>query len=155
MTFTMLLQFFQAPITSAQAQDDLLFFVYLEAYQVSCITHSQSHITFPSTANGHAGEHSPAVGADHLLVMQADTPYFVRRKSKVLPAELQMAGEKAHQVDWKRSILLNLVTQTTYSLTVSACTRDHLQSAGGSQASSSDAVQVALPIDLPQADNNA
>ena len=28
------LQFFQGPFTSAQEQDDLLFFVYLEAYQV-------------------------------------------------------------------------------------------------------------------------
>ena len=67
--------------------------------------------------------------------MQAETPYFVQRKSKVLPTELQTAGEKAHQVDWKRSVLLNLVTQTTYSLTVSACTREHLQSVGSSQAS--------------------
>ena len=75
-------------------------------------------------------------------MVQAETPYFVRRKSKVLPVELQAAGEKAHQVDWKRSVLLNLVTQTTYSLTVSACTREHLQSVGGSQALSAGSVQV-------------
>ena len=35
--FTLLLQFFQAPISSAHEQDDLLFFVYLEAYQVVCL----------------------------------------------------------------------------------------------------------------------
>ena len=40
---TVLLQFFQAPITSAQEQDDLLFFVYLEAYQVLCLTHEESY----------------------------------------------------------------------------------------------------------------
>lgn len=87
---------------------------------------------------------------DQLMVVQAETPYFVRRKSKFLPAELQAAGEKAHQVDWKRSVLLNLVTQTTYSLTVSACTREHLQSAGGSQASSPSTVQVESPGGSPQ-----
>lgn len=85
-----------------------------------------------------------------LMVVQAETPYFVRRKSKTLPAELQAAGEKAHQVDWKRSVLLNLVTQTTYSLTVSACTREHLQSAGGSQASPPSTVQVVSPGSSPQ-----
>ena len=82
------------------------------------------------------------LGLHHVDMMQAETPYFVRRKSKVLPPELQTAGEKAHQVDWKRSVLLNLVTQTTYSLTVSACTREHLQSVGSSQASSTGSVQV-------------
>lgn len=82
------------------------------------------------------------LGLHHEDMMQAETPYFVRRKSKVLPPELQTAGEKAHQVDWKRSVLLNLVTQTTYSLTVSACTREHLQSVGSSQASSTGSVQV-------------
>lgn len=38
----MLLQFFQGPATSAQEQDDLLFFVYLELYQVLCLTAEQS-----------------------------------------------------------------------------------------------------------------
>lgn len=89
------------------------------------------------------------LGSQCVDVVQAETPYFVRRKSKVLPAELQTAGEKAHQVDWKRSVLLNLVTQTTYSLTVSACTREHLQSAGSSEALSAGSVQVTKRPSMP------
>lgn len=131
--FTLLLQFFQAPISSAHEQDDLLFFVYLEAYQVLCLN---MHAIVLSAVTDYARKHRITdLGLPHVDMMQAETPYFVRRKSKVLPTELQTAGEKAHQVDWKRSVLLNLVTQTTYSLTVSACTREHLQSVGSSHAS--------------------
>lgn len=87
--------------------------------------------------------------------LQLETPYLVRRKSKALPAEFQEAGDKAHQVDWKRSVLLNVVTQTTYSLTVSACKREHLQSVGGSHPSSKDVVEVspwiAYPVCMPTA----
>ena len=74
--------------------------------------------------------------------IQADIPYFVRRKGKTVPAELQPAGEKAHQVDWKQSVLLNLVTQTTYSMTVCACKREHLQSVEVGQCPPQGAVQV-------------
>ena len=74
--------------------------------------------------------------------MQAEVPYLVRRKTKALPVDLQEGGDKAHQMDWKRSVLLNLVTQTTYSLTVSACQREHLQSIGGNQDLGKHVVQV-------------
>lgn len=134
----MLLQFLQGPTASAQEQDDLLFFVYLELYQVcagqlnSCVNRLSAVMHMPGGTN---------FGTD-LAMMQAETPYFVRRKSKALPTELQTAGEKARQVDWKRSVLLNLVTQTTYSLTVSACTREHLQSVGSSRTTSPGSRQV-------------
>ena len=98
----------------------------------------------------HARWCSAALETDQLGTLQAATPYCVRRKSKVLPAELQAAGEKAHQVDWKRSVLLNLVTQTTYSLTVSACPREHLQSAGGGRSSSPTTLQVDSTAGSPQ-----
>ncbi|KAL0045379.1 hypothetical protein WJX82_005344 [Trebouxia sp. C0006] len=102
---------FAAPPASipAEEQDDLLFFVYLEAYQ-------------------------------------AEVPYLVRRKTKALPVDLQEGGDKAHQIDWKRSVLLNLVTQTTYSLTVSACQREHLQSIGGNQDLGKHVVQVSKAV---------
>ena len=74
--------------------------------------------------------------------MQAEVPYLVRRKTKALPVDLQEGGDKAPQIDWKRSVLLNLVTQTTYSLTVSACQREHLQSIGGHQDLGKHVVQV-------------
>lgn len=74
--------------------------------------------------------------------LQTDLPYLVRRKAKALPGDLQQGGDKAHQIDWKGSVLLNLVTQTTYSLTVSACRREHLQSIGGNQTLGKDVVQV-------------
>ncbi|DBA87122.1 TPA: hypothetical protein ACH3X2_005227 [Trebouxia sp. C0005] len=102
---------FEAPPESvpAEEQDDLLFFVHLEAYQ-------------------------------------AEVPYLVRRKTKALPVDLQEGGDKAHQIDWKRSVLLNLVTQTTYSLTVSACQREHLQSIGGNQDLGKHVVQVSKAV---------
>lgn len=102
---------FEAPpaSTPAEEQDDLLFFVYLEAYQ-------------------------------------AEVPYLVRRKTKALPVDLQDGGDKAHQIDWKRSVLLNLVTQTTYSLTVSACQREQLQSIGGNQDLGKHVVQVSKAV---------
>ncbi|DBA75282.1 hypothetical protein WJX77_005189 [Trebouxia sp. C0004] len=102
---------FEAPPASipAEEQDDLLFFVYLEAYQ-------------------------------------AEVLYLVRRKTKALPVDLREGGDKAHQIDWKRSVLLNLVTQTTYSLTVSACQREHLQSIGGNQDLGKHVVQVSKAV---------
>lgn len=102
---------FEAPPASipAEEQDDLLFFVYLEAYQ-------------------------------------AEVPYLVRRKTKALPVDLQEGGDKAYQIDWKRSVLLNLVTQTIYSLTVSACQREHLQSIGGNQDLGKHTVQVSKAV---------
>lgn len=60
--------------------------------------------------------------------------------------DLQENGERAHQIDWKRSVLLNLVTQTTYSLTVCACQREQLQLIGSSQPSSKDTVEVSCLI---------
>ena len=84
----------------------------------------------------------PQRSAKTRLHVQAEVPYLVRRKTKALPVDLQEGGDKAHQIDWKRSVLLNLVTQTTYSLTVSACQREHLQSIGGNQDLGKHVVQV-------------
>lgn len=82
----------------------------------------------------------------YLEIYQAELPYLVRRKTNTLPVDLQEKGERAHQIDWKRSVLLNLVTQTTYSLTVCACQREQLQLIGSSQPSSKDTVEVSKAV---------
>ncbi|KAK9814210.1 hypothetical protein WJX72_002314 [[Myrmecia] bisecta] len=73
-------------------------------------------------------------GQDDLLFFEymaahqtSDNPLFVRRKGRALPADLALGGEKAGQVNWCRSTLLNLVLQTTFTLTVAACARASLQ----------------------------
>ena len=48
-------------------------------------------------------------------------PFFVRRKAKQLPAELQLAGPLFDGVDWSKTVLLNVVLQSAYQLTVVAC----------------------------------
>lgn len=46
---------------------------------------------------------------------------MVRRKAKQLPQELQLSGQDFATVDWADSVLLNLVLQSQYHLTVVAC----------------------------------
>jgi hypothetical protein len=48
-------------------------------------------------------------------------PFFVRRKVKKLPEELHLSGKDFNTVDWPQTVLLNLVLQSQYQLTVVAC----------------------------------
>lgn len=48
-------------------------------------------------------------------------PFFVRRKAKQLPEELQLSGSQFGHVDWAQTVLLNIVLQSQYQLTVVAC----------------------------------
>jgi hypothetical protein len=50
-----------------------------------------------------------------------DVPYFVKRRSKQLPEELQLSGSKFPAVDWRETTLLNIVLHSQYQLTVVAC----------------------------------
>lgn len=52
---------------------------------------------------------------------KADVPFFVRRKAKQLPDELQLSGSGFSSVDWKQTVLLNIILQSEYQLTVVAC----------------------------------
>lgn len=74
--------------------------------------------------------------------LQANEPCIVRRKGKALPTELLPGGSISHQIDWKRSVLLNMVTQTSYSMTVSACPRDQLHSIGSGQQLAHGVIEV-------------
>lgn len=51
----------------------------------------------------------------------SDSALFVRRKAKQLPDELQLSGRDFPSVDWAQTVLLNLVLQSQYQLTVVAC----------------------------------
>ena len=46
---------------------------------------------------------------------------LVRRKGRAMPAELGRGGQQAERIDWRKSVLLNLVVQATYCLTVATC----------------------------------
>ncbi len=45
----------------------------------------------------------------------------MRRKGRAMPAELGRGGQQAERIDWRKSVLLNLVVQATYCLTVATC----------------------------------
>ena len=45
----------------------------------------------------------------------------VRRRGKQLPSELAMGTPGSERIDWHASVMLNLVMQTSYQLTVAAC----------------------------------
>ena len=38
-----------------------------------------------------------------------------------MPEELGRGGQQAEHIDWRKSVLLNLVIQATYCLTVATC----------------------------------
>ena len=46
---------------------------------------------------------------------------LVRRKGRAMPEELGRGGQQAERIDWRKSVLLNLVIQATYCLTVATC----------------------------------
>ena len=50
-----------------------------------------------------------------------DASLLVRRKGRAMPAELGRGGQQAEHIDWRKSVLLNLVIQATYCLTVATC----------------------------------
>lgn len=53
-------------------------------------------------------------------------PFFVRRKNRSFPPDLEVEGSKFNTVNWAQSVLLNLVLQSMYQLTVVACSQDLL-----------------------------
>uniref|UniRef100_M1A1F7 Cw7 protein n=1 Tax=Solanum tuberosum TaxID=4113 RepID=M1A1F7_SOLTU len=54
----------------------------------------------------------------------ANTPYFVRRWAPKLD---DLIGASASDVDWRRSFYLNLIAQTSFSVTVAICSQQVLQ----------------------------
>jgi hypothetical protein len=66
-----------------------------------------------------------AGGLPHSHVNRA-APVFVRRRGRELPPDLQWRGARCADVDWCSSLLLNLVVQTAYSLSVVQCKPHHL-----------------------------
>ena len=50
-----------------------------------------------------------------------DSGLLVRRKGRAMPEELGRGGQQAEHIDWRKSVLLNLVIQATYRLTVATC----------------------------------
>jgi len=79
--------------------DDLLFFVHSDA---------------ADPASNRPQSNSP------------NMPYTVRRQGVVLPTEFQLSGPSFPLIAWDKTVLLNLVLQTRYDLTVIACKKDSL-----------------------------
>jgi hypothetical protein len=48
-------------------------------------------------------------------------PFIVRRKTVPLPQDLQLSGDRFSDILWDCSVLLNIVLQASFQLTVVAC----------------------------------
>eukprot|EP00882_Tetradesmus_deserticola_P012175 GHRQ01012900.1.p1 GENE.GHRQ01012900.1~~GHRQ01012900.1.p1 ORF type:complete len:367 (+),score=137.12 GHRQ01012900.1:584-1684(+) len=73
-------------------------------------------------------------------------PFFVRRKAKQLPEELQLSGSQFSHVDWAQTVLLNIVLQSQYQLTVVACGREALPFVADGRTWASDMITVSKPV---------
>lgn len=62
--------------------------------------------------------------------LEGDSPYFVRRWAPKLD---DLVGESSVIVDWRRSLYLNLIAHTSYSVTVAICSHQSLQNHQNSQ----------------------
>ncbi|KAL4556507.1 hypothetical protein LXL04_039162 [Taraxacum kok-saghyz] len=56
--------------------------------------------------------------------LEGNSPYFVRRWAAKLD---ELVGESSVIVDWRRSLYLNLIAHTSYSVTVAICSHQTLQ----------------------------
>lgn len=56
--------------------------------------------------------------------LEGNSPYFVRRWAAKLD---DLLGESSLIIDWRRSLYLNLIAHTSYSVTVAICSRQSLQ----------------------------
>ncbi|XP_071711169.1 uncharacterized protein [Rutidosis leptorrhynchoides] len=56
--------------------------------------------------------------------LEGNSPYFVRRWAAKLD---ELVGESSVIVDWRRSLYLNLIAHTSYSVTVAICSHQSLQ----------------------------
>ncbi|KAK9069493.1 hypothetical protein SSX86_011397 [Deinandra increscens subsp. villosa] len=56
--------------------------------------------------------------------IEGDSPYFVRRWAAKLD---DLVGESSVVIDWRRSLYLNLIAHTSYSVTVAICSYQSLQ----------------------------
>lgn len=61
--------------------------------------------------------------------LQRADPYFVRRCKAGMPPDLVLGASAAADIDWRASVLLNLVMHTRYTLTVIVCSPESLPSA--------------------------
>ena len=50
-----------------------------------------------------------------------ESQLIVKRRTAQLPPELQVGSPASERVDWHASVMLNLVMQTSYQLTLAAC----------------------------------
>ena len=53
----------------------------------------------------------------------AGAALLVRRRGRAMPDDLARGARRAEQVAWAASVLLNLVIQAGFQLTVAACRR--------------------------------
>lgn len=65
--------------------------------------------------------------------LEGNSPYFVRRWAAKLD---ELVGESSLIVDWRRSLYLNLIAHTSYSVTVAICSHQSLQNHQSNQGTS-------------------
>ena len=62
-----------------------------------------------------------AAPAEAALLQGRSSQLLVKRRTAQLPAELQVGSPASEGIDWHASVMLNLVMQTSYQLTLAAC----------------------------------
>jgi Uncharacterized conserved protein (DUF2045) len=63
----------------------------------------------------------PKAWAAQAAIGDAAPPLTVRRKGSAPPPELREGSPESAGVDWRASVLLNLVLQTRYLLSIATC----------------------------------
>lgn len=51
----------------------------------------------------------------------SEVPYTVIRRLEELPSEFHKGGTQFGKIDWRSTLEVNLVMQTTYNITVAVC----------------------------------
>ena len=111
-------------LQKAAQQDDLLFFVPLGAAQV--IDSSIVAVIAGAPCSGLRFTQAAILTVEPAITCQVwlqglQGQLFVRRRTAVLPQDLQIGTAGSAEVDWVGSLQLNLVMQTTYELCTTAC----------------------------------
>ena len=65
--------------------------------------------------------HEPSSSAETCTLQNRGSELMVKRRGKQLPANLAMGTPGSEQIDWHASVMLNLVMQTSYELSLAAC----------------------------------
>ena len=132
------MQFWETPakLQGGSQQDDLIYYVLRKQFQVNLAimifvrdvaSICQSRSCMNAAACGAMLFESDRLRRGNACVQTGETALLVRRKTKSLPPDLCAKGQ-VERISWVDTVLLNLVLQIAFRLTVtiSRCCKDAL-----------------------------